>query len=268
VAKQQYKIGDIFQIPLSESGKNGFGRILKIDRDIILIELYKNTLNEAFLPEIILSVWASNLGLKKGIWKIINNIPVPSNYQYPIFYHIDALTNKIYILSDESRTEITKDQIGNAQPSGIFGFESVRIRYVHELKNAGVWDYSEVETSIPAIKESADIFSSDIALDVKDFFIRRISRKGAAVERVVKFLYDRFSEALQDEDDSDIIYLALASLQVDKGCLQTEVKQNALEVIESGRNLERWRESGDDDLWNERRGHLEELKQRLLLYKS
>lgn len=141
--KVTYDVGDIFEFTLNEDGKKAYGRILKIEKPTILIELYQtNSSNEIPLEQLskvdekVLTIWSTDSGIKKGIWKIIGNLP-PSDVKVPDFWKIDALTDKIYLIRDDQTIEITKEEIGDAQPYGIFGHEAVRLRYLHELKSKG-----------------------------------------------------------------------------------------------------------------------------------
>jgi len=145
VKKVSYIVGDIFEIEL-ENGLKGFGKILIIDKPSIFIELYKmqpvveeETIDETekYLP--ILSIWSTDLGLKKGIWKIFKNEPVIKEVKMPDFWKRDALNHdKIILIRGTETLQVTEDQIGNAQPYGIFGHEAVRIRYAYELKQSGL----------------------------------------------------------------------------------------------------------------------------------
>lgn len=143
--KANYFVGDIFIIEL-ENGLKGFGRILKIDGPSVFIELYKmkpivkmRSIDEIkkYLP--ILSIWSTDLGLRKGIWLILGNNPVNGVVEMPLFYKRDAMNpDKYIIVRGDEAIEVREDQIGDAQPYGIFGNEAVRIRYTHELKQCGL----------------------------------------------------------------------------------------------------------------------------------
>lgn len=141
--KINYKVGDIFEIEL-ENGLKGFGRILKIDAPSVFIELYKlkpvehiESINVLEKSSPILSIWSTDLGLNKALWPILGNKPVVGEVEMPAFYKRDAMNpNKYFIIKGEETFEVAKDQIGDAQPYGIFGHEAVRIRYTHELKQS------------------------------------------------------------------------------------------------------------------------------------
>jgi hypothetical protein len=67
---------------------------------------------------------------------------------------------------------------------------------------------------------------------------------------------------LEDEEDYTIIYLSLAAFQLEKGKVQKNIKQKALEIIESGKALENWDE--DAELLEKRKLALLYLKDKLL----
>lgn len=143
--KQKYSEGDIFSIPLDDDNIKGFGRIKKIENGLVFLELYKlkpaSELNLEKLQELepVLQVWAIDRSLKNGKWNIVGNVPIEGPVEMPDFWTTDAFTGKIMLIKDGKEFEITKEQIGNAQPSGIFGDEAVKIRYIHELKKFGLF---------------------------------------------------------------------------------------------------------------------------------
>lgn len=142
--KLTYKLGDVFEFDLDEGGK-GYGRVLKIEQPSVFIELFKIApnnpveLSELEKSERILSIWSVDTGLKKGLWRVIGNIPVLGEVKMPTFWKRDAFDcNKIILIRGDESFEVSQDEIGNAQPYGIFGHDAVRIRYVHELKQRGI----------------------------------------------------------------------------------------------------------------------------------
>lgn len=107
------------------------------------------------------------------------------------------------------------------------------------------------------------IFDDDTASDIRGDFEEYIEEGlsiGEATENILQEYEDIIEE---DEDDSTTVYLALASLQMEHGELQTDIKKIALEIIESGKGLEIWEESGEEEL-EERKNVLNELKRKLL----
>lgn len=112
----------------------------------------------------------------------------------------------------------------------------------------GVWD--------------TGIFDDDMAMDIKAEFDDAIA-EGMTVKEATKQILQSFEDVLEDEDESPIVYLALAALQLEKGTIQKNIKKKALQVIESGQGLERWKEAGDE-LLVQRKEILDELKSSLV----
>jgi hypothetical protein len=106
----------------------------------------------------------------------------------------------------------------------------------------------------------ANIFDDDFALDVKGDY-EDILDSGLSHEATAKALIDRYQEALEDPEESGVFWLALAAIQLEYGALEKNVKTNALDVINSDRDLLRWEDSADV---NQRKQILEQLKNQLL----
>ncbi|AEY66724.1 Imm26 family immunity protein [Clostridium sp. BNL1100] len=142
----KYRIGDVFSIPLDD-GVKGYGRIIKVDKPLIFIELYNekrledlNNVEKLNNCEVILSIWCVDGGIKKGNWVIIGNIPIDSNYKMPNFWTKSDATGNIllYKASDTFDTLkdaliINEDEIQDAQPYGLYGDSAVQIAYSREL---------------------------------------------------------------------------------------------------------------------------------------
>lgn len=83
------------------------------------------------------------------------------------------------------------------------------------------------------------IFDDDIASDVREDFMGRL-RQGYSPEESSKALLADWSESVNDSDDGPTLWLALAATQFEYGCLQGDVKQHAVAVIDNGSDLGRW----------------------------
>ena len=96
------------------------------------------------------------------------------------------------------------------------------------------------------------IFDDDVALDVRGLFEDKIG-EGASIEDATQAVLQEFDAALEDMDDGPVIYLALAALQLEHGRLLGATRQEALRVIDEGRNLPRWEEAGPESLEDRKR---------------
>lgn len=140
--KNIFIVGDVFEIEIND-GITGYGRVLIIEDRTAFIELYKiDTEKDTFkavanivkLP-VILSVWCTDTGFRKKIWNVIGNVCLTDEVVIPDFWKRDAINREKYLIVRGEKTfEVTKDEIGDAQPFGIFGHDAVRRRYAHELE--------------------------------------------------------------------------------------------------------------------------------------
>jgi hypothetical protein len=103
------------------------------------------------------------------------------------------------------------------------------------------------------------LFHDDTANDVQVDFLNLL-RQGHSAEESSKVLLTKWSTSIDDSDDGPIFWLALAATQCEYGCLQAEVRQQAVSVIDEGSDLVRW--SGK--LLERRREVLAELRTKLL----
>jgi len=87
------------------------------------------------------------------------------------------------------------------------------------------------------------IFQDDVAQDVRDEYTDRL-RRGETSEEITRKLIASYAEEITDADDDDgpVFWFALADTQWEYGRLLLEVKEKALEAIESGTDLQRWQE--------------------------
>jgi hypothetical protein len=70
--------------------------------------------------------------------------------------------------------------------------------------------------------------------------------EGKSVAAIRSELKDEYAEYLEDEDDGPIFWLALSQAQWECGQLQPDVLARALNIITTGKGLERWEEAGDE----------------------
>jgi sirohydrochlorin ferrochelatase len=106
-------------------------------------------------------------------------------------------------------------------------------------------------------------FDDDVASDVRSTFENELEG-GASVAYATTVVLREWSEAMDDEEDGPIVWLALASLQLGHGALQKRVRDEALAVIDGGQNQRRWDEETTPEDAAARRAVLEELRTRLL----
>lgn len=110
-----------------------------------------------------------------------------------------------------------------------------------------------------------EIFADDITADIKDDFEEYIE-EGLSVYEVTERILERYQNRVRDKDDTRV-YLALASLQMEHGELQKDIKQAALDIIENGKDLEAWEGDGKDALVS-RKKVLNKMKSKLQKHKN
>jgi hypothetical protein len=109
---------------------------------------------------------------------------------------------------------------------------------------------------------NAGFFDDDLALDIKDEFERSFKGDGD-IQSVTEHIFSEYEDVINDEDEGPIVYLSLAALQLEYGYLQSNIKEQALNIINQGKGLERWEEAGKKAL-ADREKVLQELKKQLL----
>ncbi|MEI6521345.1 MAG: hypothetical protein WCO98_15110, partial [bacterium] len=83
------------------------------------------------------------------------------------------------------------------------------------------------------------IFSDDIASDIRNDY-KDLIGDGLSPSEATNKILTEWDASIDDSDDGPVIWLALAVTQWKIGCLEERVKNKAIEVIDSGSNLERW----------------------------
>ena len=104
------------------------------------------------------------------------------------------------------------------------------------------------------------LYQDDDTCDIKEEYLTYL-RIGMSNEEALEELMECNEDLIEDEEIGPLFWLALADTQWKYGRLTNEVKEKALEVINSGKDLERWEE--DNKLYEKRKKVLEDLKERL-----
>jgi hypothetical protein len=103
------------------------------------------------------------------------------------------------------------------------------------------------------------IFSDDTACDVRDQYIDHLG-DGLTGAQATQRLLSRWASSLNDEDEAPVFWLALAATQWKHGRLEPRILQNALDVIDNGSDLVKWKSSPD---YRKRQAALEKLRAKL-----
>ncbi len=153
VRKQlNYRVGDIFRLPLKVKGLYGFGRILIENSPFIFVEFYgiaskTNPPLESFQQvNRVLQIFTGDMGfVRDKTWKVIGNEPLKSKVTLPPFWKKNNVTGKLYlrtgpIFAQSDLRETTMDEIKQlgAQPGGVYGHDAAVKRLVLELENHNI----------------------------------------------------------------------------------------------------------------------------------
>jgi hypothetical protein len=88
------------------------------------------------------------------------------------------------------------------------------------------------------------LYSSDLALDIRDEYIDQL-KKGIANEEVTNELIRQYEDELSDESEVAEFWFVLADTQWKYGRLIPYVKERALEYLRKDEHLQSWKEVGE-----------------------
>jgi len=106
------------------------------------------------------------------------------------------------------------------------------------------------------------IYSDDTAADTRDAFTDFVT-EGLTPTDATERLVAASADILSDEGDAVVFWLALAASQWKLGRLIDNVRDRAVEIIDSGVDLRRWQGSSTAEI-NRRKRHLAKLREQLL----
>jgi hypothetical protein len=275
--KLPYKEGDWFAVPLRDSGY-ALGLVARMDSKGGVIGYFFGPRREQ-LPtkedvmglspaDAVLVCLLGDLGLVQEEWPIIY-YSVPWNrdeWPMPAFARVTADRSKAWRVeySDVDlsvlRVELaTSEEVSDLPKDGSYGSGAVEIRLTKLLSP----DANEISCEARASTGTwgVGIFNDDVALDVRDAFEDALS-DGFDVPAATRRVLREFAERIEDIDDGPVIYLALTALQLERGSLQPEIREQALRIIATSQSLARW-EGADPAILVERKHVLEQLKAHL-----
>lgn len=106
------------------------------------------------------------------------------------------------------------------------------------------------------------IYSDDTSCDLRDDYVAKLAL-GKSNEEATQEIMEEYYQEIKGTDEEPVFWFALALTQWKRGRLTDEVKEKALEYIENGSDLERWRDEGNKSNLVKRQKVLEELKNTL-----
>lgn len=111
------------------------------------------------------------------------------------------------------------------------------------------------------------LYQDDMAEDIKEEYeelIRENKNNKEAIEQIC-FMY---KEEIEDSDERPVFWMVLADVLCKYKNLTNYVKEKALKEIESGENLERWKNESSEEDYKVRKKELERLRKKLDMYKD
>lgn len=94
------------------------------------------------------------------------------------------------------------------------------------------------------------LYQDDDTCDIKEEYLNYL-RIGKTNEEALQEVISDNKEMIKDDEIGPLFWLALADTQWKYGRLTNDIRDRALEVIDSGKDLERWKE--DKKLFQKRK---------------
>ena len=104
------------------------------------------------------------------------------------------------------------------------------------------------------------LYQDDITCDVKENYINLL-KIGTEPKEAMEEMIENWEDCIEDVEEGPLFWFALADTQWKYGLLDEKVKKKALQYIEAGTDLERWKE--DKKLYEKRKIVLEKLKEKI-----
>lgn len=104
------------------------------------------------------------------------------------------------------------------------------------------------------------LYQDDTTCDVKEDYINLL-KIGTEPKDAMKEMIENWKDCIEDVEEGPLFWFALTDTQWKYGLLDEKVKKIALQYIEAGTDLERWKE--DKKLYEKREIVLEKLKEKL-----
>ena len=104
------------------------------------------------------------------------------------------------------------------------------------------------------------LYQDDTTCDVKEDYINLL-KIGTEPKEAMEEMIENWEDCIEDVEEGPLFWFALADTQWKYGLLDKKVKKKALQYIEAGTDLERWKE--DKKLYERREMVLEKLKEKL-----
>ena len=111
------------------------------------------------------------------------------------------------------------------------------------------------------------LYEDDVAQDIKETY-EELVKTEKDNEKIIKEICSIFKEEIEDQDERAIFWMVLADLLYKQKRLTKYVKEKALEEIERGENLERWKDEASKEDYMVRKKEIDILKEKLEKYEE
>ena len=173
----------------------------------------------------------------------------------------DVIYNRIKIMPAEMIINEYRKSLEDAQKLE----DEMWLIYLSELADEeeckGLYELlTEEEKKIVDEFSDAGLYQDDIYYDVREEYITYL-RKGMTNEEATRQIIEENNWCFASEDKGALLWLTLADTQWKYGRLLDEIKEKAIECIDSGVDLKKWKEN--EKLYKKRKRVLKDLKERL-----
>lgn len=106
------------------------------------------------------------------------------------------------------------------------------------------------------------MYEDDLAQDIKENY-KTLLQKGKTNEETISEILSSYKEEIKDIDEGPVFWMVFADTLWDYGRLTDEIKEKAIQEIELGNNLNKWKKEGTLKEYKIRERELEKLKEKL-----
>lgn len=106
------------------------------------------------------------------------------------------------------------------------------------------------------------MYEDDLAQDIKENY-KTLLQKGKTNEETISEILSSYKEEIKDIDEGPVFWMVFADTLWDYGRLTEEIKEKAIQEIELGNNLNKWKKEGTLKEYKIRERELEKLKEKL-----
>ena len=111
------------------------------------------------------------------------------------------------------------------------------------------------------------LYEDDMANDIKEEY-ESLLKEGKTKKEALENILLEYKEESEDTDEKPVFWMVLADVLFENGNLTNFVKEKALQEIELGQNLKRWKEEASEEDYIKRKKEIEKLREKLVKCKK